>query len=110
VSPILIIAGCNINLLVSPIIINFTTKTSLVTVFLTLLAQYEEQRLCNVERLSVRLSHRSTAATAAGGFAAERLAGRRFQLRAPCGMRSPRSAANAGSVTLRADGGDSTQT
>jgi len=32
--------------------------------------------------LSVRLSHRSTAATAVGGFAAERPAGRRHQLTA----------------------------
>ena len=59
------------------------------------------------------LSHRSTAATAAGGFAAERRAGRRYQstaagaLRAPC-CRRRRSAANAGSVSLRADEGGST--
>jgi len=32
-----------------------------------------------VERLSVRLSHRSTAAAVAGGFAAKRPAGRRYQ-------------------------------
>jgi len=32
-----------------------------------------------VGRLSVSLSHRSTAATAVGGFAAERPAGKRYQ-------------------------------
>jgi len=64
-----------------------------------------------VGRPSVCLSHRSTAA---GGFVAERSAGRRYRsvtagtLRAPCCSRR-RSAANAGSVntTLRADGGGS---
>jgi len=52
-------------------------------------------------RLSVRLFHRSTAATASGGFAAERRAGRIDTL--ICGRR--RSAANAGSVMLSAEEG-----
>jgi len=50
---------------------------------------------------SVRLFHRSTAATAAGGFAAKRRAGRIDTL--ICGRR--RSAANAGSVMLSAEEG-----
>jgi len=50
---------------------------------------------------SVRLFHRSTAATAAGGFAAERRAGRIDTL--ICGRR--RSTANAGSVMLSAEEG-----
>jgi len=53
---------------------------------------------------------RSTAVTVAGGFAAERPAGKIYidrQLRAPCCTRR-RSPANAGSVTLRSDGGDLT--
>ena len=65
---------------------------------------------------SVCLSHRSTAATAVGGFAAERTVDRRYRptaagdvLRAPCSRRR-RSAANVDSVMLRADGGGSTQT
>jgi len=65
---------------------------------------------------SVCLSHRSTAATAVGGFAAERTVDRRYRptaaaavLRAPC-RRRRRSAANVDSVMLRADGGGSTQT
>ena len=55
-----------------------------------------------VGRPSVCLSHRSTAATVAGGFAAER---RRLQQISVnnCGRR-------AAGVMLRADGGDSTQT
>jgi len=76
-------------------------------------------------RLSVCLSHRSTAAAACGGFAAERPAGSRYRsiatdmrctsrvaravLQAPArssnGAAARRSAANAGSVTLTADGG-----
>jgi len=61
-------------------------------------------------RPSVRLSHRSTtAAAAAGGFAAER--GRLQQIPIySCYACSPRSAANAGSVMLRAEGRGSTQT
>ena len=65
---------------------------------------------------SVCLSHRSTAATAVGGFAAERTVDRRYRptaagavLRAPC-TRRRLSAANVDSVMLRADGGGSTQT
>ena len=50
---------------------------------------------------SVRLFHRSTAATAAGGFAAERRAGRIDTLI----CRRRRSAANAGSVMLSAEEG-----
>ena len=65
---------------------------------------------------SVCLSHRSTAAAAVGGFAAERTVDRRYRqtaagavLRAPCSRRR-RSATNVDSVMLRADGGGSTQT
>ena len=63
---------------------------------------------------SVCLSHRSEAATAAGGFAAERPAGRRYRLIAASALRAPccrrrRSAANAGSVVLRADEAGSTE-
>ena len=65
-------------------------------------------------RPSVRLSHRSAAATAADGFAAERQSGRRYRSmaagalqQAPC---STSSAPNAGSVMLRADGGGSAET
>jgi len=45
---------------------------------LTLLAQYVEHGFLKWSRvcLSIRLSHRSTTATAAGGFATERSAGR----------------------------------
>ena len=56
----------------------------------------------------------ATAAAATGGFVAERLAGRRYRsiatgaLRAPCSRRRL-SAANAGSVMLRADRGGSIQ-
>ena len=56
-------------------------------------AEYAEQGLGNGRasfRPAVRLFHRLSAATAAGGFAAERR----------------RSAANAGSVVFTADGGD----
>jgi len=67
-------------------------------------------------RPSVRLSHRSAAATAADGFAAERQSGRRHRSmaagalqQAPCSRRR-RSAPNAGSVMLRADGGGSAET
>jgi len=63
-----------------------------------------------VGRPSIRLSHRSTAANAAGGFAAERPAGRRYRSTACALQRRRCSAAKAGSVTLRADGGGSTQT
>jgi len=56
---------------------------------LTLPAYYTEQGLCN-GRASVCLSHRSTAATAAGGFAAER---RRLQ----------QISIDSDSVMLRAD-------
>jgi len=68
---------------------------------------------------SVRLSVCLTPATAAGGFAAERRVGRRYRsiaagtLRAPCYRRrrsNANAAANAGSVMLRIDGGDSIQT
>jgi len=45
---------------------------------LTLPAQYAGQGLCN-GRASVRLSQRSTAPAVAGGFAAERPVGRRYQ-------------------------------
>jgi len=52
-----------------------------------------------IERPSVRLSRQSTAATAAGTFAAERPAGKIYrQLQAPYSMRL-RLAANAVSVT-----------
>ena len=64
---------------------------------------------------SVCLYHRLTAATAAGWFATEHPAGRRYRSIAAdavlqCTQRCRRrlSAANAGSVTLRADGGGST--
>jgi len=72
--------------------------------------QYAVQDLCNGRtsvRLSVCLSRRSTAAPAAGRFAAERTASRR--LRALC-CRRRRWTANAGSVILRLrpDGGGST--
>jgi len=50
-----------------------------------------------------RLSRRSTAAVACGGFAAGRSAGRGYRSTAEGAVL--RSAANAGSVTLRADGG-----
>ena len=72
-------------------------------------------RVCvMVSCLSVHLSHRSTASAAAGGFAAELPVGRRYRQRAVIVLqasfcRRRRWAANAGSVTLRADGG-STQT
>ena len=63
---------------------------------------------------SVRLSHRSTAAAAARGFAAERPADRRYQSIAVGAsavyLQQARSAANAGSVALRAERGGSTQT
>ena len=53
-----------------------------ITVHIMMLAtQYAEQRLCNGRasvRPSVCLSRQSTAATAPGGFAAERRAGRRY--------------------------------
>jgi len=57
-----------------------------------------------VERPSVCLSHSSTAATAAGGFAAERPAGRRHQSTAAGAVLQGRwpSAANAGSITFTA--------
>jgi len=64
---------------------------------------------------TVYLSHQSTAATAAGGFAVERPAGRRYRLiaagalRALC-CRRRRSVANAGSVVLRTDEGGSART
>ena len=92
-------------------------RIGLYHVLLTLPTYCAEQGIYN-GRVSVRmpvcLSHRSTAATAAGEFAAERLAGRRCQsiaagaLRMPC-CRRRRSAANTGSVMLRSDGGDSIQ-
>ena len=65
-------------------------------------------RLVTVGRLSVSLlSHRSTAATATGGFAAERPVGRRYRsiaagaLRAPC-CRRRRTAANGAQQLMRA--------
>ena len=66
-------------------------------------------------RPSVRLfACRSTAAAAAGGFAAERPAGRRYRsIAAGAGAAyqlHARSAANAGSVTLKADGRGSCNT
>ena len=75
---------------------------------------------CSSIRPSVCLTHRSKAATAAGGFAAERPAcsrpvGRRYRLIAASALRAPccrrrRSAANAGSVVvLRADEAGSTE-
>jgi len=72
-----------------------------------------EPGLCNVResvRPSVCLSHRSTAAKAASRFAAERSAGRRCRsIAAGALWTRRRSATNAGSVTLRADGRGSTQ-
>jgi len=53
-----------------------------------------------VERPSVCLSHRSTAAAACGGFAAERPAGRRYRPIASAGAQRH----NADSVTLTAEG------
>ena len=75
---------------------------------------------CSSIRPSVCLTHRSKAATAAGGFAAERPAcsrpvGRRYRLIAASALQAPccrrwRSAANAGSVVvLRADEAGSTE-
>ena len=65
---------------------------------------------------SVRPSVCLTPATAAGGFAAERRAGRRYRsiaagamLQAPA-LKCKNAAANAGIVMLRIDGGDSIQT
>ena len=58
-------------------------------------------------RPSVCLSHLSTAATAAGGFAAERPAGRRYRSTAALnsnGAAARRSAATAGSVMLTNEG------
>ena len=69
----------------------------------------------------VRLFHRSTAATAAGGLAPGRPEGgdidrlnhsrrRRSAATRPTAPAARRSAANAGSVTLKADAGGRTQT
>ena len=63
--------------------------------------------------LSICLSHRSTAATAAGGFAAEHPAGRRCRWIDVLQMsfcRRQRWAANAGSVMLRTDNQGSIRT
>jgi len=66
--------------------INFYTRFQYIKTLLMLPAWYAQQGLCNdrasVSRsvyLSVCLSHRSTAATATGGFAAERSTGRRYR-------------------------------
>jgi len=62
-------------------------------------------------RPSLCLSRRSTAATAAGEFAAERPAGRQYKsiaagaLQAPCCSKAPALSSKYDSVTLRADGG-----
>ena len=63
-----------------------------------------------VRCLSVSLSHRSTTATVAGRFAAKCPAGRRYQsiaagLLQALFCRRRHSAANTGSIMLRADGG-----
>jgi len=83
---------------------------------LTLLEKYAAQGLCNGPvsvrpsvRLSACLSHRSKAAAACGGFAAERPAGVTYWLSIDS-CRRRRSAANAGSASLGADQRDSTQT
>ena len=63
--------------------------------------------------LSICLSHRLTAATAAGGFAAEHPAGRRYRWIDVLQMsfcRRQRWAANAGSVMLRTDNQGSIRT
>jgi len=75
---------------------------------LMLPAQYAERGLCN-DRASVCLSHRSTLASAAGGLLLSALwAGyRSIAAGAVLQCRHRRSAANAGSVMLRADGGGS---
>jgi len=63
-----------------------------------------EQGIVTVGGPSVRLSRRSTAATACGRFAAERPAGRTYRsTAADAGAAARRSAANAGSVTLTAE-------
>jgi len=76
----------------------------------TLSAESRSRVYVTIERPSVCLSHRSTAATAAGGFAAERRANRRYRSTAAYTLcsRQRRSASNAGSVasvTVRTDGG-----
>jgi len=60
---------------------------------------------------SVCLSHRSTAAVACGGFAAERPTGKRYRLIAGAGAQQQRrTAADAGSVALTTEGRGWTQT
>ena len=63
---------------------------------------------------SACLSHRSTAAAAAGGFAAEHCAGTRYRSivagASTVYQLQARSAANVGSVALKAEGWGSTQT
>ena len=76
----------------------------------TLSAESRSRVYVTIERPSVCLSHRSTAATAAGRFAAERRASRRYRSTAAYTLcsRQRRSASNAGSVTsvtVRTDGG-----
>ena len=73
---------------------------------LTLPAEHAQHNLCNA-RVSVRPSVCLSVPSAAGGFAAERPAGRKYQSIAAGAVQHAgrRSAANAGRVTLIADVG-----
>jgi len=88
-----------------------TSSVLWIVALLMLPAYYAEQGICNSRvYVSICLSRRLTAAVAASRFAAECLAGRRYRLIATGLLRASffrcqRSAANAGSILLRPDGG-----